>query len=139
MNDHTALAALAAFLPRISREDFRAGVPAGGERMANGVITMPHIAYGEVAREFEKVAYEHGWIYSFDYITWAQTEEGKRLLEDPSAIDVANFDQLRKLLTWYIRAERFCDGALFQAFEKGQILRIVQRATVLLEANERSK
>jgi hypothetical protein len=139
MNDQTALAALAAFLPRISRKDFRAGVPAGGERMANGVITMPHIAYGEVVREFEKAAHEHGWVYSFDYIEWAQTEEGKRLLEDPSAIEVADFDQLRRLLTWYIRAERFCDGALFKAFEKGQILRIVERASVLLEEGERSE
>ena len=107
--------------------------------MANGVIIMPHIAYGEVAREFEKAAYEHGWVYSFDYITWAQSAEGKRLREDPSAIEVADFDQLRRLLTWYIRAERFCDGALFEAFEKGQILRIVERAAALLEADERSE
>ncbi|GAC1427429.1 MAG: DUF6508 domain-containing protein [Acidobacteriaceae bacterium] len=83
---------------------------------------------------FIDALYKSGWVKSFDWASWAETMDGKRLLEEPQHIAMATPDQLTKVLTVLVRRERFCEGTLNSAFEAGFLTAIVQRAQVLLNA-----
>ena len=52
-------------------------------------------------------------------------------MDDPTALEHATAVDLARVLTTYIRADRFCEGYLASAFEAGLIMRVVERAEVL--------
>jgi len=72
-----------------------------------------------------------GWITPFDWPAWAESPEGRALLGHPDAVDSASADDLGKLLTVYVRGERFGDGTLEAAFKSGMLTAIVRRAAAL--------
>jgi hypothetical protein len=132
----SSLEALAEFLTAIEAPDF-----SGGEMVAppakNGVLQMPYAKYAAVVSRFHKAAYENGWVLrDFDWMEWAKSKEAHMLRGDKGAVEHASASQLMKLLTVCIRSERFCEGALLDAFEAGLVLRVVRRAQVLA-GNER--
>jgi hypothetical protein len=125
------LQALASFLSEFEASDFF-----GGEMVAplakNGVLQMPYAKYTAVVSRFHKAAYENGWVLrDFDWMEWAKSKEAHMLRGDKQAVEHASASQLMKLLTVCIRSERFCEGALLDAFEAGLVLRVVRRAQVL--------
>ena len=71
------------------------------------------------------------WIEPFDWPSWAASAEGEALLGHPEAVASASEDDLRRLLTVYVRSEHFGDGALEAAFRSGMFTAIVRRASVL--------
>jgi Family of unknown function (DUF6508) len=99
-----------------------------------GVFSMPYVIYGNTVNEFVAAAYEHGWVLrGFDWPGWAQSTEATNLRDDEAVLAQATPEQLMRLLTVVIRQDRFAEGALLDAFESGLILRIVRRATAILE------
>jgi hypothetical protein len=76
------------------------------------------------------------WIEPFDWPAWAQSAEGRALLGHPDAIASASAEGLRKLLTVYLRSERFGDGTLENVFRSGMLTAIVRRADVLARERE---
>lgn len=54
------------------------------------------------------------------------------MLSDVTAIAVADDDQLAKLLTALVRAERFSEGTLAKAFDRGLLLAAAELAERLL-------
>lgn len=72
-----------------------------------------------------------GWIEPFDWPAWASSAEGQALLGHPEAVASAAADDLRKLMTVYVRSERFGDGTLEAAFGSGMVTAIIRRAAVL--------
>ncbi len=74
-----------------------------------------------------------GWITPFDWMSWAATPEGQALLDHPEAVASASADDLRKLLTLYVRSERFGEGTLENAYTSGMLTAIVRRAGVLAD------
>ena len=96
---------------------------------------MPYFVEGEEAAKFIEDAYEHGWVMkNFPWSEWIGGEEATRLRNEPGAIEGASADQLGKLLTSGIRADRFREGTLEEAFKAGLVTRIVRRAKVLASA-----
>jgi hypothetical protein len=71
------------------------------------------------------------WIQPFDWPSWAASADGASLLGHPEAVASASADDLRKLLTVYVRSERFGEGSLEAAFTSGMLTAIVRRASVL--------
>lgn len=131
------LQALAAYLPMLESPDFNAGHIQDSVQTEPGVFTMPYADYSEEASEFVQAAYEHGWVLrNFSWGDWKQTEEAIKLRDDESALARATPQQLYQLLTVVIRQDRFCEGALLDAFESGLILRIVRRAADIVKAEE---
>jgi hypothetical protein len=54
-------------------------------------------------------------------------------LEEKSFIERANPGQLRTVLTWICRSERFCYGSFWQQqFENGNVVRVLRRLRILL-------
>ncbi len=65
----------------------------------------------------------------FDWPQWL--DEAKALDRNPDLVDRADLLTLRKLLTCYLRTERFTSGTLAHIVDNGQLLRIMRRLAVL--------
>lgn len=65
----------------------------------------------------------------FDWPQWLT--EAKTLERNPTLIAKADLLTLRKLVTYYLRTERFTRGTLAQILDNGQLLRILQRLAEL--------
>ncbi len=55
----------------------------------------------------------------------------RALLEDPAAVASASAEDLGRMLTALVRSERFGDGTLEAAFERGILTAIARRAAEL--------
>ena len=113
---------LAAFLSEFEDADFSVGE----------IESLVHFDYSEAMSCFVDTAYEDGWVSpEVDWPSWMETEEARRLRDDPTAIPDATVEQLQKLLTTVIRQDRFVTGALAGAFESGMLTAVVRRAEQL--------
>jgi hypothetical protein len=123
----TPLARLAAFLPIFNAPGFEFA------RYVIGPATFPFYEYSQPAKELTKTCYDDGWVRSdFDWTEWKDTPEAVDLRDSPVTMARATPDQLAKLLTVIARQEKFCNGAMADAFDSGLITAILQRAVVLL-------
>lgn len=117
--------AITAFLPVFESPEFIFGETRGGDRTADGTITMPYYTLGDEASHFYFMLHERGFIRMFKWNRW--TREAKRYVDDPSALDQAGLDTICKLFTTHVRADRFNEGHLGSMFECGHITRLLQR------------
>jgi hypothetical protein len=122
---------LAALLPMLESPYFTFGecVPAWTD--AAGVIHMPWYRLSPQAEASLGEVSAAGWITPFDWMAWMGTEEGKALSSGPAAVANASADDLGRLLTTYVRSERFGDGTLEAAYMSGMLTAIVRRAAEL--------
>lgn len=104
----------------------------GGEADAAGVIQMPWYEYSPEIDRFTSDMYAAKLVRSIDWMRWAGTPEAQRLISDPSSIAEATHDDLIYVLTTIIRGERFSDGEIAGAYERGTLLAIAERAQALL-------
>jgi hypothetical protein len=116
-------------LPTFEAEGFRFGSWIPSTERDDGVIVMGWYEPGPEAEEF--LADARAMITPFDWPAWASGPEGQALLGHPEAVASASADDLRKLLTVYVRSERFGDGTLEAAFASGMLTAIIRRAGVL--------
>lgn len=105
----------------------------GGQADAAGVIQLPWYEYQPEVDRFVQDMYSAKLVRSVDWMRWAGTPEARQLIEDPAAIAAASHDDLILLLTTIIRGERFSDGEIAGAYERGTLLAIAQRAQALLD------
>jgi hypothetical protein len=97
-----------------------------------GRIVVPECVLGPEARAFVATAYEFRWVVrAFNWSAWRNSAEAQGLLANPAHIAAASAEQLSKLLTGFIRNDKFCEGALLRAFEAGFLTAIVERARAL--------
>ena len=97
---------LLAFLPRLSAEGFapirRWG---GGEKNANGAYVMPWPVYDEVVKEFFHEASKECW-NDADYAP----DQAGQMLSSEDGVRHATLDQIKTMLTYCVRGERFSEG-----------------------------
>jgi hypothetical protein len=105
----------------------------GGEADAAGVIQMPWYEYQPEIDRFVAEMYAAKLVRPVDWMRWAGTPEAQRLISDPTTVAGASHDDLIYLLTTIIRGERFSDGEIAGAYERGTLLTIAQRAQALLD------
>lgn len=127
------LEALAAFVDELEAPDFDPGYwhSMAPTRDDPKVSTMPWFEPSDRANTFLNAIRANGWVEPFDWMAWAQTEEGAALREDRRALARATPDQLQRLLTTLIRADRFNEGTLAWSFESGLMAGIARRAATL--------
>jgi hypothetical protein len=133
-DDPARLRVLAGWLEAFERPDFSVGEWGGGQPDAQGVIQMPYVERSDEAQRFVTEAASAGWIFPFDWPTWAATPEARALLGDPARVAAASADDLARLLTTIVRGDRFSEGTLVHAHESGLLTAITRRAATLLEA-----
>lgn len=106
----------------------------GGGADTAGVIQMPWYEYQHEIDRFVADMYAAKLVRSVDWMRWAGTPEAQRLIPDPTAIADATYDDVIYLLTTIIRGERFSDGEIAGAYERGTLLAIAGRAQAVLSA-----
>jgi hypothetical protein len=82
--------------------------------------------------QFLELAYQDGWVVAgFDWPSWIRTERGQVLLGQPAAVAQATELELFQLITTLVRQERFAEGSLAEAFRRGLVSALIERAKVL--------
>jgi len=124
---------LAAHRPALER-GMNFGEWAGGEQLDDGSIQMPWFDFSAEAQAFVQNLYDAEWVQPFDWMTWLSTPEGRRLVNDPSAVSEVSAEQLTRLVTAVVRRDRFAEGALAAAYGSGMLAAIARRAEGLAAA-----
>ena len=108
------------FIPLIqSSESF--GEWKGLEKDSGGNIQLPYMVRSRVVQDFCNLIYELDLIVGFDWSNWTA---GRNIVKEGN---FKNLDTITliKILTAIIRNDRFCEGALVEAFENGTIEKIL--------------
>jgi hypothetical protein len=127
--DVARLHRLGQHLAVLESPDFSFGAWVPMRELADGSFTMPYYEPSSEAEAF--LADARALVHPFDWPAWASSPEGQRLLGHPEAVASASAEDLGKLLTTYVRSERFGEGTLAGAYESGMLTAIARRASVL--------
>jgi hypothetical protein len=120
--------ALLEFLPLFERPGRTFARWGEVEKNADGSISLPFPVYDEDVEEFFRRVGRHGWI-DYGY----KPSEAGRMLDDAALVERASVEQIKTMLTFCLRAERFGDGN-WEAFLKGgQIVALLRRLKALRE------
>lgn len=98
------------------------------EKNADGSISLPFPVYDDDVEDFFRLVGQHGWIDS-NY----KPEEAGRMLADEDFIKRASPEQVRSMLTYCVRGERFCDGLRESLLIGGQIVLLLRRLEAIRE------
>lgn len=121
---------LVAFLPRLTADGVKPVTSwGGGEKNSDGAHVMPWPRYDEVVKEFFEAAGQDCW----SDVDYAPAEAG-RMLMDAEAVRAASLDQVKTMLTYCVRGERFCDGHWGAMIDDGHIRRLLERLAELRDA-----
>ena len=114
---------LTAFLPRLYAEGFSPVLHwEGGDKRTDGSFTMPYPAYDPLVEEFFGLVSRDGWLdYEYD------PEHAYCMLKDEEAVRNATLEEIRSMLTFCVRGERFSDGHWGEMIEKAHIRRLLER------------
>lgn len=108
-----------AYLPMLERTaKFGAG-----PRVSMGRIIPSEL--NPVVTGLIQACYAEFLVQPFDYEKWSRNLGS--VLEEDVFVQGLDLEGIVKLLTYHIRQERFCDGHLLQAFQSGQMTRILRR------------
>lgn len=114
---------LTAYLPRLYAQGFS---PIerwrGGEKQKDGSFTLPYPDYNPLVQEFFRAISNGGWLD-----TSYNPEQAYQMLKDENLVKTASLDQIRSMLTFCVRGERFSDGHWAEMIEKGYIRRLLER------------
>jgi hypothetical protein len=117
--------ALLAFLPRFEKPGREFTKWRGGEKSGDAV-TMPFPVYDEDVEEFFGLIGQHGFIdYGYN------PEDAARMLADEEFVKRASLEQVKAMLTYCTRGERFCDGHRESLLMGGQIVALLRRLEVI--------
>jgi hypothetical protein len=99
------------------------------EKNADGSISFPFPIYDEDVDEFFKRVGQRGWI-DVGY----KPEEAARMLADAEFIKQASLEQIKTMLTYCVRGERFCDGHRESLLSGGQIVALLKRLKAIRDS-----
>jgi hypothetical protein len=114
---------LLAFLPQLTAEGFSPIQEwRGFEKLPDEAITSPWPEYATVVSEFFEAAGQDCWMdFNYDPI------EAGRMLEDQDLMRRASLGQIKTMLTYCVRGERFGEGHWGAMIEQGHVQRLLER------------
>ena len=93
----------------------------GGEKLKDGSFTLPYPKYDPLVEEFFRHV-SGSWIdYEYD------PEQAYQMLKDENRVKVASLTEIKTMLTFCVRGERFSDGHWAAMIEQGHIRRLLER------------
>ena len=94
------------------------------EKNEKDVIMLGGWREGPVVSQFLEAVYDIPIIIDFNWGSW---DEGRSIASNPGFdYDTVDIPTKCKLITAFVRNDRFCEGALASNFEDGTILRILK-------------
>ncbi|MBB6348314.1 O-acetyl-ADP-ribose deacetylase (regulator of RNase III) [Nonomuraea muscovyensis] len=96
----------------------------GGQELEPGVIQMPYPVYGEAVQRILGLLGELGAVVVFGWPDWVR---GNPLWPDGRGLDDAPVADAARLATAIIRGERFSDGTIEQALDRGAFRAVLRR------------
>ena len=122
--------ALASYLPLLYADGFTAVEKwGGGTENSDGELTMPWPEYRPIVEAFVKAASAECW-RDYDY---NPSDAGQKLLNE-AYVRASTIDQIKGMLTYFVRGERFCDGFWGHMIEQGHVRVLLQRIVELTNA-----
>ena len=120
---------LIAFLPIFTAAGFDPIIKwEGGESLSPGVSTFPWPVYQPAVEEFFRQAGREPWC-DYEYAAKNTPE----LLQEPGYIEGASLDEIKSVLTFCVRGERFCDGHWGAVIREGLVPRVLERLKAILQ------
>jgi hypothetical protein len=113
---------LTSYLPRLYAEGSSPVISWEGGKRDDGTITLPYPKYNSVVEEFFYNVGSEGWI-DYEY----NPEQAYQMLKDENLVKKASISQIRTMLTFCLRGERFSDGHWAEMIEKGYIRGLLER------------
>lgn len=119
---------LLAFLPAfdVPCRDFTVQQDAQGSREGAGGFSQAYPRYCEDVQAFFRLAGQPCWC-DYEYIPHHAAD----LLEDEERVRNATLGEIKTLLTFCVRGERFMDGHWGAMLKSGKLVRILKRLAVL--------
>ncbi|HSL44924.1 MAG TPA: DUF6508 domain-containing protein [Anaerolineales bacterium] len=115
--------ALTAFLPRLYAAGFSPIVTwEGGGKNKDGSYSLPYPKYDPLVEEFFGHVSSDGWL-DYEY----NPEQAYQMLKDEQVVKAASLPQIKSMLTFCVRGERFSDGHWGAMIEKGYVRRLLER------------
>jgi len=113
---------LTAYLPRLYAEGFTPVLNWNdSEKGKDGTYSMPYPNYDPLVYEFFRLG-GGPWIdYEYD------PEQAYPMLKDENRVKTASLPEIKSMLTFCVRGERFSDGHWAEMIEKGYIRRLLER------------
>jgi hypothetical protein len=123
---------LTAFLPLLYAPGFQPVARwDGGGKGADGFYRLPYPTYDPLVDHFFAQAAAECWRdYNYN-VAW-----GNQIMEQPEQIAALDVSQIRTLLTYCVRGERFSDGFWAELIEQGRIRLVLERLAQLAQAME---
>lgn len=114
---------LVAYLPRLYAEGFNPVIKwNGGDKGKDGAYRLPWPEYSPLVLDFFRQVASQGWL-DYEY----RPEEAAKMIGDDEFIQSASISQIKTMLTYCLRGERFADGHWAEMIEKGYIRKILER------------
>jgi hypothetical protein len=113
---------LTAFLPRLYAKGFSPIQSwGGGEKLKDGSYSMPYPTYDPLVEEFFRLVSRRWLDYKYD------PGQAHLMLKSEIRVKTASLTEIKSMLTFCVRGERFSDGHWGEMIEKGYIRRILER------------
>jgi hypothetical protein len=121
--------ALTTFLPRLYAEGFSPVLRWESGREGNdGTYSLSYPTYHPTVEEFFRAVSSGGWLdHEYD------PERAYQMLKDEALAQRASLDQIKSMLTFCVRGERFSDGHWEDMIQKGYIRRLLERLNKIAE------
>lgn len=117
---------LTSYLPRLYAEGFSTIVKwEGGEKLKDGSITLSYPKYDPLVEEFFRQVSSKWLDYEYD------PEQAYHMLKDENRVKAASLAEIKTMLTFCVRGERFSDGHWAVMIEQGYIRRLLERLNKL--------
>ena len=113
---------LIAFLPRLYSEGFVPVETWNGGKQDDGSFTLPYPKYNPVVEEFFRCVGRECWL-DYGY----SPEQASQMLKDENLVETPTLPQIKTMLTFCLRGERFSDGHWGAMIEQGYIRRLLER------------
>jgi hypothetical protein len=113
---------LTSYLPRLYADGFSPVLSWEGGKRKDGTFSLPYPKYNPLVEEFYYHAATACWL-DYEY----SPEQAAQMLKDENLINSASLEQIKTMLTFCVRGERFSDGHWAQMIEDGHIRRLLER------------
>ena len=118
--------ALTSYLPRLYAAGFSPILKwEGGEKLKDGSFTLPYPRYDPLVEEFFRAVSSRWLDYEYD------PESAYQMLKDEGRVKSASLPEIKTMLTFCVRGERFSDGHWGEMIEKGYVRRILERLNAI--------